>query len=92
MKCRAGCPSRRRRNRVPGAGLTAEHEESAIKGPGHRAKFDVRRVWECPACGRRVRTGGHIVNLRCDCRAAGGAGPAVWMKLVEGPPQPPRRE
>ena len=49
-------------------------------------------VWECPACGRRVRTGGHVVNLRCDCRAAGGAGPAVWMKLVEGPPQPPRRE
>jgi hypothetical protein len=59
-----------------------------VKGPGHRIKFDVRRVWECPACLVRVRTGGHVVNLRCHgCRAAGGAGPAVWMKLVEGPVQ-----
>jgi hypothetical protein len=60
--------------------------ELAIKGPGHRNKFDVRRVWECPACNRRVLTGGHVVNLRCDCRPANGAAPAVWMKLVEGPP------
>jgi hypothetical protein len=59
-----------------------------IKGPGHRIKFDVRRVWECPICRRRVRTGGHVVNLRCDCRAAREAVPAVWMKLVEESRQP----
>ena len=53
--------------------------EQTIKGPGHRAKFDVRRVWECPHCRRQVRSGGHIVNRRCDCPAA------AWMKLVEGP-------
>ncbi len=64
-------------------------EGSAIKGPGYRNKFDVRRVWECPACRRRVRTGGHVVNLRCDCGAASGAGPALWMKLVEGSRPPP---
>jgi len=63
--------------------------EQAIKGPGHRNKFDVRRVWQCPACGKSVRTAGHVVNLRCDCRAADGAAPAVWMHLVEGPRQPP---
>jgi hypothetical protein len=62
----------------------SDEEERTIKGPGHRNKFDVRRVWECPVCLRRVRSGGHIVNLRCDCRVAGGTGPAVWMKLVEG--------
>jgi len=36
-----------------------------------------------------VRTGGHVVNLRCDCGAASGAGPALWMKLVEGSRPPP---
>ncbi|HKI33942.1 MAG TPA: hypothetical protein VKA46_18960 [Gemmataceae bacterium] len=69
--------------------MPAKMEGSAIKGPGHRNKFDVRRVWECPACRRRVRTGGHVVNLRCDCGAASGAGPALWMKLVEGSRPPP---
>lgn len=64
--------------------------EQVIKGPGHRNKFDVRRLWECPACQRRVRTGGHVVNLRCTCRPAADAEPAAWMKLVEGPRQPPR--
>ncbi len=48
-----------------------------MKGPGHRAKFDVRRQWLCPACGRRERTGGHVVNRTCPCRTA--------MRLVEEP-------
>ncbi len=68
-------------------GESPRSEGQTIKGPGHRNKFDLRRVWECPACHKRVRTGGHVVNLRCDCRAANGAVPAVWMKLVEAPRQ-----
>ena len=59
--------------------LAAKRGRCVIKGPGHRLKFDVRRVWVCPACGKRVRCGGHVVNRRCDC------GAAAWMKLVEEP-------
>lgn len=44
-------------------------------------KRDVRRQWECPACGRRAKTGGHVVNCRCDCGQA-------WMRLLEDAPRP----
>ena len=50
----------------------------AIKGPGLRLKLDVRRVWECPACGRRVKRGGEVTNYKCPCRE-----PALWMRLIE---------
>lgn len=46
-----------------------------MKGPRARWKHDVRRLWECPACHRRERTGGDIVNLRCGCQ--------TWMRLIE---------
>lgn len=50
-----------------------------MKGPGQRLGLDVRRVWECPACRRRRKTGGETVALRCDCTDNG-----TWMKLVFG--------
>ena len=55
-----------------------------MKGPFGRLRFDVRRVWECPVCHRRDRTGGDIVTLICR-RDRKAAGPDVWMKLHEGP-------
>jgi hypothetical protein len=48
-----------------------------MRGPESWRKRNVNRVWECPACQRRERTGGHIVNRRCVCSAA------AWMCLVE---------
>ncbi|HEX6985251.1 MAG TPA: hypothetical protein VF170_07735 [Planctomycetaceae bacterium] len=50
-----------------------------MKGPGFRLDLDVRRVWECPACGRRLKTSGDVVRVDCDCR--GDSPPA--MRLVE---------
>ena len=49
-----------------------------MKGPGMRLALDVRRVWECPECGRRRKTDGHVVAKRCNCQKEG-----VWMRLIE---------
>ena len=49
-----------------------------MKGPGFRLGLDVRRLWECPRCGRKRKAGGNVVSQFCDC-AEGGA----WMRLVE---------
>jgi hypothetical protein len=40
--------------------------------------LDVRRVWECPACGRRIKRQGDVVTYQCHCKE-----PPVWMRLVE---------
>jgi hypothetical protein len=70
----------------PGAG------GAAIKGPGGRRKFDLRRVWQCPACGRRAYTGGQVVTLRCDCQARADPPRQIWMRLIAEPtPRRPRR-
>ncbi|MDQ3333136.1 MAG: hypothetical protein M3552_21225, partial [Planctomycetota bacterium] len=50
-----------------------------MKGPGFRVDLDVRRVWECPACGRRLKMQGDVTNMSCDCRGAGSEN----MRLVE---------
>lgn len=61
-----------------------------MKGPAARWKHDVRRVWMCPACGRRERTGGHIVHVSCDCQMKGDLPRQTWMRLMERePPLPP---
>ncbi|HZT83222.1 MAG TPA: hypothetical protein VFA26_23535 [Gemmataceae bacterium] len=60
-----------------------------MKGPGGRLKFDVRRVWECPACHHRARTGGDVVNRACDCQADADPPRQVWMRLVEETPVRP---
>ncbi len=40
--------------------------------------LDVRRVWECPECGRRVKRQGDVTSYSCPCRE-----PPIWMRLVE---------
>jgi len=52
-----------------------------MKGPGHR-KYQIKRVWECPACGRLERTSGQIVNCMCACRGESPPG-FTWMRLKE---------
>jgi hypothetical protein len=59
-----------------------------MKGPGGRLKHDVRRVWECPACGKRERSGGSVVNRLCPCGAAADPPKQAWMRLVEEQPRP----
>jgi hypothetical protein len=49
-----------------------------MKGPGFRYDVDIRRVWECPACGQRLRYLGNITSRRCHCDAAGH-----WMQIVD---------
>src|SRR6478736_3191295 len=50
-----------------------------MKGPGFRIDLDVRRLWECSACGRRLKMPGDVAQLTCDCRSDN---PPV-MRLVE---------
>jgi hypothetical protein len=51
-----------------------------VKGPDHRNRVSVQRVWECPACHTRRRVPGDRVAMRCDCRPEG-----TWMQLAEDP-------
>ena len=53
-------------------------KESTVKGPGLRVELDVRRLWECPQCGRRQKTGGDVVTVRCGCTPQG-----IQMRLIE---------
>ncbi len=52
-----------------------------MKGPRGRWQFDLRRVWQCPRCGKREFTTGQIVNRACPCGAAYET--PTWMCLVE---------
>jgi hypothetical protein len=61
-----------------------------MKGPAGRLRLDVRRVWLCPVCQRTERTGGHIVQLRCDCLASNDPPRQTWMTLVG--PEPKKKE
>ena len=54
-----------------------------MKGPGHGRQYDVRRVWECPVCQKRVKTVGSVVNLRCEACARNKTGDTAWMRLLE---------
>jgi hypothetical protein len=58
-----------------------------MKGPRGRLKHDVRRVWECPACGKRERTGGQVVTRLCPCQADAAPPRQTWMRLVEERPR-----
>jgi hypothetical protein len=58
-----------------------------MKGPAARWKHEVRRLWECPACHRRERTGGQVVNLLCGCRLASDLPRQTGMNLIEEGPQ-----
>ncbi len=66
-----------------------------MKGPGGRLRFDIRRVWECPACHRRELTAGDVVYRLCTCSTKSNPPRQNWMKLIEErpvrpvPPPPP---
>lgn len=51
-----------------------------MKGPGMRLDLDVRRVWQCPACGREIRSDVRAVSKLCTCTREG-----IAMRLVELP-------
>ena len=75
-----------------------------MRGPYERLKYDLRRIWECPTCGRLERTEGSTTFRLCRCgpKPPPGAAP-VLMRLVsdgalrvqppfqwpEFPPDPP---
>jgi hypothetical protein len=54
-----------------------------MKGPAGRLRIEVRRLWLCPVCQRTERTGGHVVQLVCDCLAGKDPPRQTWMTLVE---------
>ena len=54
-----------------------------MKGPHERLKYDLRRLWECPACKRRERSPGSVTFRHCLCQMKQPEGRAVVMKLVE---------
>jgi hypothetical protein len=65
-----------------------------MKGPFERLKYDLRRIWECPACGAKQRTDGSVTTRFCNCGKP-NTNPLVAMKLVSDgprrtvPPVPP---
>ena len=54
-----------------------------MKGPHERLKYDLRRLWECPACKRRERTPGSVTFRHCACQLKQVDGQPVVMKLIE---------
>ena len=53
-----------------------------MKGPFERIKYEMRRLWECPECHHRYRTGGDQTSAWCDCTTS-PAGRPTPMKLLE---------
>jgi hypothetical protein len=58
-----------------------------VKGPYERLKYDLRRVFECPVCRRRVRMPGHVTSVNCNCSPDAPQDLAPFMKLVEEGPR-----
>ena len=54
-----------------------------MKGPYERLKYDLRRVFECPRCRRRVRMPGHVTSVRCTCKGEHPDEPSPMMKMLE---------
>ena len=54
-----------------------------MKGPYQRLRYDLRRVWECPACQSRCRRAGTVTSVLCSCQESQPVLERVWMKLVE---------
>lgn len=55
-----------------------------MKGPFERLKYDLRRVWECPACRHRERSGGDRTSCWCSCQEAQGGAPVGMHLISEG--------
>ena len=58
-----------------------------MKGPYERLKYDLRRLWECPACKRRERTSGAVTFRYCPCGEKQEGGQPVVMQLIADGPQ-----
>ena len=54
-----------------------------MKGPFERLKYDLRRVWECPACHHKERADGTVTTLVCRCQATKEPQSRVVMRLIE---------
>jgi hypothetical protein len=54
-----------------------------MRGPYERLKYDFPRVWECPECHRKERTGFTATFCFCRCRAKQEGAPLICMKLVQ---------
>ncbi len=54
-----------------------------MKGPHGRLRHDFRRVWECPVCHHRERTGGDVTFRLCLCQRKAEVEHRVWMRLVQ---------
>ena len=54
-----------------------------MKGPYERLKYDLRRMWECPACHHRERTGGEVTSVVCHCQEQQSPTERQPMKLLE---------
>jgi hypothetical protein len=54
-----------------------------MKGPYERLKYDMRRLWECPVCQHRERTGGEVTALVCRCQKDTPMTQQKCMLLVE---------
>jgi len=57
--------------------------ETNLKGPFERLKYDLRRVWECPVCRHKARTGGQVTSVLCRCQEEVDPTKRAWMKLVD---------
>ncbi|SFI04861.1 hypothetical protein [Planctomicrobium piriforme] len=49
-----------------------------MRGPTVRIKYDVRRLWRCPACGKERKVPATETSVRCNCSSA-----PPLMKLIE---------
>jgi hypothetical protein len=54
-----------------------------MKGPRSRHKFNVLRVWECPACKKRIFAPPQVASRACACQ---GKNRTTWMCLIEAKP------
>jgi hypothetical protein len=53
-----------------------------MKGPSERLKYDFRRLWECPRCGLRRRSGGDTTSESCDCALKENPPRRTPMRLI----------
>ena len=53
-----------------------------MKGPYERLKYDLRRVWECPICGKHDRTSGMVTTRFCPCQKNAPASERRCMQLI----------
>ncbi|MBW3597694.1 MAG: hypothetical protein KY475_10505 [Planctomycetes bacterium] len=54
-----------------------------MRGPYERLKYDLRRVWECPVCHHRERTGGDVTYRLCPCQRKVEPTERICMKLIQ---------